>query len=243
MIVPPTETPAVPPPGLPLDRSRPIAAIGDVHGMTALLESELEKIDAAGAFPVLLGDLTDKGPDSLGVLRLVLPRLRDGTLALVRGNHDDKLLRWLQRPDRDGTPPRAVLDLKEAPDRDELSILYCDQVSAAPLWIALPSYHLVHGAFDAGMRTHTGEQGGDKRLRAKALFAETDGHRTPDGLPVRTYRWVETVPAGLTVVVGHDVRQTHEPLVIDNAEGGRVVFLDTGAHRSGRLSSWIIPAL
>jgi hypothetical protein len=35
----------------------------------------------------------------------------------------------------------------------------------------------------------------------------------------------------------------HEPLVVQNPTGGRAVFLDTGAAKGGRLSTWTIPAL
>jgi len=57
-------------------------------------------------------------------------------------------------------------------------------------------------------------------------------------LPVRTYRWVETIPAGWTVIVGHDVRSRTAPPIMANAAGGRAIFLDTGAGAGGRLS-WI----
>ena len=57
----------------------------------------------------------------------------------------------------------------------------------------------------------------------------------------RTYAWVERIPKGLTVLVGHDTRQMHEPLVVDNAVGVRAVFLDTGAAKGGKLSTWVMP--
>ena len=58
-----------------LERQQPILVIGDVHGMTEPLARALAEAEAAHAFPVLLGDLVDKGPDSIGVLRMVMPRV------------------------------------------------------------------------------------------------------------------------------------------------------------------------
>lgn len=231
---------------LPLNRARPIMAIGDVHGMTGLLEAALDEAKSASAFPVLLGDLVDKGPDSTGVLRLVLPRLREGTLALVRGNHEERLLRWLANPRRAGKPSRAHSEILAADDAKELSRQAAAVLDRVPYWINLPGYVLVHGAFHPDMLTcrSRGAAGAvPTKLKTLALYAEVDGTRGKDKLPVRTYKWVESIPSGTTVLVGHDTRQLHEPLVVDNDAGGQAIFLDTGAAKGGRLSTWLIPPL
>lgn len=49
----------------------PIYAIGDIHGQLSMLEHALELIKADGepeAPIVFLGDYTDRGPESCGVL-------------------------------------------------------------------------------------------------------------------------------------------------------------------------------
>lgn len=56
--------------------------------------------------------------------------------------------------------------------------------------------------------------------------------------PERTYAWVERLPAGITRVVGHDIRSTTAPVVLTNPLGGRVIFADTGCGKGGRLS-WL----
>jgi Calcineurin-like phosphoesterase len=45
---------------------------------------------------VFLGDLVDRGPDSPGVLRLVMGMVTAGTALCVPGNHEQKLLRKLR---------------------------------------------------------------------------------------------------------------------------------------------------
>ncbi len=57
-----------------------------------------------------------------------------------------------------------------------------------------------------------------------------------ESLPRRTYGWVNTIPPGLTVVVGHDARSETAPMVSKNPLGGRAVFLDTGCGKGGTLS-------
>ncbi|MCU0353637.1 MAG: metallophosphoesterase, partial [Cytophagales bacterium] len=48
-----------------------------------------------GRKAVFLGDLVDRGPDSPGVLRLVMGMVAAGTALCVPGNHDIKFLRHL----------------------------------------------------------------------------------------------------------------------------------------------------
>lgn len=77
--------------------------IGDIHGERALLEALL------GALPfiapddtlVFLGDYLDRGPDSRGVVEILrrLPEKTVGKLVLLRGNHEDALLRAVDNGD------------------------------------------------------------------------------------------------------------------------------------------------
>ena len=74
---------------------------------------------------------------------------------------------------------------------------------------------------------------------ARALYGEPTGRTQPDGYPERSLRWVDRIPAGLTVYCGHDRRSTDgRPYVRRGAAGGTAVFLDTGAGKGGHLS-WI----
>ncbi|TMV04958.1 serine/threonine protein phosphatase [Ruegeria sediminis] len=72
--------------------TRPIYAIGDIHGQREMLESALARIDADGgrdARVVFLGDYTDRGPDSRGVLDILVQGKRAGRdWITLKGNHD-----------------------------------------------------------------------------------------------------------------------------------------------------------
>jgi serine/threonine protein phosphatase 1 len=76
-------------------------AVGDVHGRSDLLRRLLDEIaaDAASASGVqsrtliFLGDYVDRGPDSKGVIDLLLGRLPEGFDAhFLKGNHEALLL-------------------------------------------------------------------------------------------------------------------------------------------------------
>lgn len=79
-----------------------IYAIGDVHGradlLALLLEAILEEVTAGGNATIVgLGDYVDRGPDSRGVLDLLasVRRAQGAKLHLLRGNHEDTLLKFL----------------------------------------------------------------------------------------------------------------------------------------------------
>jgi predicted kinase len=92
----------------------PFDIIGDVHGCHDELVGLLDKLgysitagsDGArhvthpeGRRVVFVGDLVDRGPDSPGVVRLVMTMVRDGVALCVAGNHDQKLSRALRGRD------------------------------------------------------------------------------------------------------------------------------------------------
>ena len=92
------------------DEHGPFDVIGDVHGCRAELETLLQDmgyqlirdergrpVDARcpGRRAVFLGDLVDRGPDTPGVLRLVMGMVAAGHALCVPGNHEHKLVRAL----------------------------------------------------------------------------------------------------------------------------------------------------
>ena len=74
-------------------------AIGDIHGCLdkVLRLLEVLRYDPATDRLIFLGDYIDRGPDSKGVLDLML-RLQQGNPANVflMGNHEDNFLTYLQ---------------------------------------------------------------------------------------------------------------------------------------------------
>ena len=74
--------------------------IGDIHGEIGALSSLLSRLgyDGNGRHPeghrlVFLGDLVDRGPDSIAVFRLVQHLVNKGNAQCVVGNHELNLLR------------------------------------------------------------------------------------------------------------------------------------------------------
>lgn len=72
------------------ENKRRLVIVGDIHGMDAVLEKLLQKVDFDGSRDHLIatGDMINKGPDSPGVVS----RLMRLNASAVRGNHEDRIL-------------------------------------------------------------------------------------------------------------------------------------------------------
>ncbi|MBO9473717.1 serine/threonine protein phosphatase [Shimia sp. R10_1] len=91
----------------------PIYAIGDVHGQLEKLLEVIARIEADGgptANIVFLGDLVDRGPDSSGVIELVINARQLGkNWQVVKGNHDRMFQYFMEDTPRHDTRLRAEL--------------------------------------------------------------------------------------------------------------------------------------
>ena len=114
-------------------------AIGDVQGDYPALQTLLDKIEFDQTDDTLwfVGDLVNRGPDSLGVLRFV-KQLGDRAITVL-GNHDLHLLALASGAE--GPRQRDTLQpILAAPDRDEL----IDWLRQRPLAYFEEGFLLVH---------------------------------------------------------------------------------------------------
>lgn len=218
-----------------------IRVIGDVHGEAVQLDAAIRGARAKGLFVLQLGDLTDRGPDDAGALRLMLDVLDAGLGTFLLGNHDRRLLRALRGHDvkRGHGLEETLAALAAAPDLIPRAI---EAIGNAPAWLTRPGMLFVHGAMHPAMLVEESpRQAHAVRSPAMsfALYGETSGRRLANGMPERLYGWVDRIPAGLTVFCGHDVlARDGRPHLRKGQAGGRAVFVDTGAGKQGHLS-WI----
>ncbi|MCW3474409.1 metallophosphoesterase [Limobrevibacterium gyesilva] len=212
-----------------------VRVVGDVHGDARAFAIAAE----TDLFVVQLGDLTDYGPDSAESLRIMFRLLDTGRGLFVLGNHDLKLARALAgRNVRMGPELADTLGQLDAPLRTRAAAA----IARAPGWLRWGHVLFVHGGFHTAMLDHQPPPAPDGRVEgalSRALYGEPTGRVQPDGYPERSLRWVDRIPAGLTVYCGHDQRSSNgRPYSRTGAAGGAAVFLDTGAGKGGHLS-WI----
>ena len=168
--------------------------VGDVHGCRDELEELLQKVGPSRV--VLVGDLFTKGPDPVGVWRL----LQEVGALSVLGNHDDLVLRTWETPEA----PRAVRALRrEAPAAREW-------LAGLPLFLREGGDRLV---VHAGVNPLEGVHG---TRRDQALTMR----RWPDDSDLSQPFWYDAGWAGPEqVIFGHDAARGH----VLRSVGGRPV--------------------
>ena len=223
-----------------------LRVVGDVHGDAVAFGHAVAGAEAEKLFLLQLGDLTDHGPDSPAVLRLIFGLIDARRGRFLLGNHDHKLRRALlgQRVHFAAEGLGRTLDqLARAPDGPALSQRAVAEIAVAPAWLRLGTWFFVHAAWHPAMLTRppppdAGAQKPDPVV-SRALFGLVTGRVQWDGYPERLHGWIDRIPAGMVVYCGHDVRSPDgRPYVQEGEAGGRAVFLDTGAGKGGHLS-WI----
>ncbi|KAK3830279.1 MAG: Metallo-dependent phosphatase-like protein [Linnemannia gamsii] len=93
----------------PGQKARRTYVVGDVHGSLAGLNNFLKevKFDASQDEVIFAGDLVAKGPESLKVIDKAI----ELKARCVRGNHDDKVIRWKYYLDSLTQRQKTALDL------------------------------------------------------------------------------------------------------------------------------------
>ena len=214
--------------------------LGDVQGCRIELERLLERLrfDPAGDVLHPVGDLVNRGPESLGTLRLLVQL---GALPVL-GNHDLHLLHVAagKREVRDGD---TFVDVLAAPDREELLAW----LAAQPFVRSFLDVLLVHAGLSPAWSDPERVLAGVDPLAPTpdAVFAVRVRHCDPAGKlpraengdpgpPFRPWHAFHDAAriGGRTLVFGHWAAQGL--LVREHLRG-----LDTGCVWGAKLTAWI----
>lgn len=137
----------------------PLAIIGDVHGELGALDALLQQLDELPGPKrglAFVGDLTDRGPDSPGVMRRVRALMDAGRAQLVLGNHELNLLRmdleprgdnaWLRGERREVAPGEWLAEtrVESEAERSELLAMLDD----VPVALERDDLAVVHAMWD-----------------------------------------------------------------------------------------------
>jgi diadenosine tetraphosphatase ApaH/serine/threonine PP2A family protein phosphatase len=213
-----------------------IDVIGDVHGCLDELLDLLRTLeyapDAQGTWrhadrtAVFVGDLVDRGPNSAGVLKLVMPMVAAGAALAVPGNHDLYLEDHLR-----GLPAPMMYGLIETmAEFDRETESFSAEVLA--FLRSLPSHYVL----DEGrlVVAHTGlaeEWHGQESRSLRRLAANGVTHGVIDARdPTKRHKWVRDYRGAAAVVYGHT--SVLEPEWLRNT-----IDIDTGCVFGWRLTA------
>ena len=226
----------------------PFDIIGDIHGCLEETRSLLTKLGYAvsdskretgasysvtppdGRKAIFVGDLVDRGPDSPGVLRLVMDMVEAGVAICVPGNHETKLLRKLSGRNVKLTHGLAAT-MEQLEGESEAFIARVKSFIDG----LISHYVLDRGRLvvaHAGMKeAYQGR--GSGTVRAFALYGETTGETDEYGFPVR-YDWASEYRGDAMVVYGHTPVSQAEWL-------NNTICIDTGCVFGGKLTALRYP--
>jgi protein phosphatase len=223
----------------------PFDVIGDIHGCRSELETLLTELGYTSVRDdldrpvdahnedrkaVFVGDLVDRGPDSPGVLRLVMGMVANGHALCVSGNHENKLVRALRG--RNVQLTHGLAETLAQLERETLEFRntteqFCDDLDSH---MVLDDGQLVIA--HAGLKeVYHGRA--TSRARSFALYGDTTGETDEFGLPV-CFPWVDDYRGSAMVLYGHTPTPGLEWV-------NNTLCLDTGCVFGGKLTALRYP--
>ncbi|MDQ0153918.1 bis(5'-nucleosyl)-tetraphosphatase PrpE [Robertmurraya andreesenii] len=224
-----------------------IDIIGDIHGCFAEFEELTKKLDYSWetGIPIhpqkrklaFVGDLTDRGPQSLKVIEVVWELVMNKKMAFYSpGNHCNKLYRYFL-----GNKVQVTHGLETtvaeymALSKDEQHRIrnkFIELYEQNPLYQILDQGRLVIA--HAGIREdYIGKN--HSKVKTFVLYGDITGQKHPDGSPVRR-DWAKDYRGKATIVYGHT--PVAEPRIVRNTYN-----IDTGAVFGGKLTALRYPEL
>lgn len=191
-------------------------AIGDIHGGSQTLQALIEQINPKPDDRIyLLGDYIDRGPDSKGVLDIIIGMQESGyDLRPVRGNHDDMLIRNFSQ-DHDlfscqwvknwGQKTLFSFGVKQP---EEIPLRYRKFLAGLPYFYEDGEFILVHAGIDLTLDDPVNDTSVEHMAWGSTVL--------PENVDKRRHR----------VICGHRIKNIGE---IIRSRSQQVIYLDNGA--------------
>ena len=221
--------------------------IGDVHGASEELKLLLDKVGYVQGTDeaYTLGDLTDRGPDSPGVVKFC----RANGIKSVMGNHDAKLVRRWRHVVRKREEPSYRIPMHYSQDQMDTIAALSDEdmqwIAELPHYLTFPEVNVV--AMHAGMLPCIPLANQTKEILTMVRFIDIDGRKMlslkyPDfSQPENSVFWAETYDGTADVVIGHSVVSLNGSIgAWDGLSTGRTYGIDTGVCFGGYLTAMIL---
>lgn len=209
--------------------------IGDVHGCIDELNELIQVLsyDKNKDRIILLGDLIDRGPDSVGVVRLA----RTLDLECVRGNHEHKFLKWYRSQGSSNDVYHSRSHYNEFSDED------VNYIARMESYIKIGNTVIVHAGLRPGISL--GNQSKDdlyyiRYMDADSKFISLKKINKLGKEATGAHFWTEFWTGPESVVYGHNVHSYEDPFIEEVSPGVMCYGLDTGCCFGGRLTALIL---
>lgn len=219
--------------------------IGDIHGCYQEFKELTIKLGYSwdSGIPLhperklaFVGDLTDRGPQSLLIIQIVTDLVHAKKAIYVPGNHCNKLYRYFLGRNVQVThgleTTVAELDTLTSKAREKIAASFIELYESSPLYATLDSGKLIIA--HAGIREdYIGRH--DKKVHTFVLYGDITGQKQEDGSPIRR-NWAKHYRGKATIVYGHTP--------VENAYIKNNTYnIDTGCVFGGHLTALRYPEM
>jgi diadenosine tetraphosphatase ApaH/serine/threonine PP2A family protein phosphatase len=208
--------------------------VGDIHGCIDEFEELIRVIqyNKNSDRLILLGDLIDRGPDSLAVVQ----KARKMGLECVMGNHEYKFLKWWK-----STGSQA-----DVYDRKDFYTQFTDEdvnyIFRMPTYIKLEGAVIVHAGVKPGIPISAQSKDDLMYLRytdSEKRFISLKKVAKIGKEAAGAHFWTEFWYGPESVVYGHNVHSMTDPLIEEVLPGVTCYGLDTGCCFGGKLTALV----
>ncbi len=218
--------------------------IGDIHGCYQELLLLIERLgyqqqESVFTHPedrqlAFVGDATDRGPESLNVLRLLFALQDADILNYSPGNHCNKLFRFFKGHDvqlAHGLEMTvAEWEQLPKPEKQQFRKRYIHFYEQLPHYQQFSNDLIIA---HAGLKADMIGKPLSRKIAVFVLYGDVTGKFHADGRPIRR-DWAKSYTGDKWVVYGHT--PTEKPYIIN-----RTVNIDTGCVFGGALSAFRYP--
>ena len=213
----------------PDEKSR-LIVYGDIHGcLNELIKLRSKVKPTTNDIEVCVGDIITKGYDSIGVIEYLI----ENNIQSVLGNHEDKLLRYLEHQKSKKKNPISL-------DNDEKKIIkslknqHLKYLKSLPIYLRFGDITIVHG----GLQNHTvlsrlTKKGIQKVLRLR--YVDENGDFVTKGKESKKCSFWADVYDGNQGFVIHGHRWMKTVHIHENAIG-----IDTGCAYGNKLTALVL---
>jgi hypothetical protein len=225
---------------------RRILVIGDVHGCLDELHALLDAVEYRHGVDRLLfvGDLVDRGPDSVGCVAFV----KSLGAACVLGNHEEWHIRWAKHEAKRRTNPNyknpmtaRTMELQEI-NAQLVADGHIEWLASLPLVIPISQRWVgVHAGFQPGVSIADQKPNIPPRIRyvdattGKMIATPEIGKKPPGSV-----FWASVWTGPESVLYGHNVDNREHPRIDTPSPDITCVGLDTGCAFGGYLTCGIL---
>ncbi|GIO22527.1 bis(5'-nucleosyl)-tetraphosphatase PrpE [Oceanobacillus sp. J11TS1] len=219
--------------------------IGDVHGCIDELNELIQKlgytkkkgkyIPPSGRKLIFLGDITDRGPNSIAVIELVYQLVMEQKIAeYIPGNHCNKLYRFFSgnNVQQKHGLETTVAEWKHLKVQEQIQMKekFMSLYEAAPLYLHFKEENLViahAGIKESFIGMTTG------RVKSFVLYGDTTGQTDEQGRPIRR-DWARNYQGKAWIIYGHTP-------VLEPRKVNRTINIDTGCVFGNKLTALQFP--